>query len=171
MPQRQLARVRAGTDAGTRNHTRALAYTGKYPYNTVVVPLMVEVLKFFMSAALLGRSWLGGDRPQVTMDALTFIKFAVPGLCYFISNNCTFVIIGELGATSFQVLTNLKVGNCWPACARAGASYARACMFVPSHTLRAHTLVCLVFPAASAAAPCTLRDVHSRTLASRRRFW
>lgn len=138
MPQRQLARVRAGTDAGARNHTRALAYTGKYPYNTVVVPLMVEVLKFFMSAALLGRSWLGGDRPQVTMDALTFIKFAVPGLCYFISNNCTFVIIGELGATSFQVLTNLKVGNCWPACARWRE--LRACVHVCAlaHTACSH---------------------------------
>lgn len=92
-----------------------LQVDGRYPYDTVVIPLTVEALKLLLCTLLLAHAFLtsrGKDKdfqPRVTLDWRSFLKFSVPGLCYMVSNNCTFVIIGELGATSFQVLANLKI--------------------------------------------------------------
>ena len=33
----------------------------------------------------------------------------LPALCYFLSNNCMFYIIRELGPTTFQIMNDLKV--------------------------------------------------------------
>jgi len=38
----------------------------------------------------------------------SFPLYCVPALCYFISNNCMFYIIRELGPTTFQITNNLK---------------------------------------------------------------
>lgn len=38
-----------------------------------------------------------------------FVTFALPAMCYFVSNNCMFYIIRELGPTTFQITNNLKV--------------------------------------------------------------
>ena len=38
----------------------------------------------------------------------SFLLYCVPALCYFISNNCMFYIIRELGPTTFQITNNLK---------------------------------------------------------------
>jgi UDP-galactose transporter len=35
--------------------------------------------------------------------------FAIPAFCYFVSNNCMFYIIRELGPTTYQITNNLKV--------------------------------------------------------------
>lgn len=43
------------------------------------------------------------------MDAKRFAAFALPGLCYFVSNNCMLLIIRELGPTTYQITNNLKI--------------------------------------------------------------
>ena len=50
-----------------------------------------------------------GEVPAVSFEPMKTAFFALPALCYFISNNCMFVIIRELGPTTFQIMNNLKV--------------------------------------------------------------
>lgn len=82
---------------------------GTYPYNTVVVPLTVEVVKLLASAAQVGYHGFRGRQQIAHLSPFSFSLYAVPAFCYFISNNCMFFIIRELGPTAFQVTNNLKV--------------------------------------------------------------
>ena len=45
----------------------------------------------------------------MTWSLQRFLSFAIPGFCYFVSNNCMFLIIRELGPTTFQITNNLKI--------------------------------------------------------------
>ena len=82
---------------------------GTYPYNTFVVPCAVEVLKLLASALTLVFLHGRGNSVKVSFSYSNFLMFAIPAFCYFISNNCMFYIIRELGPTTYQITNNLKV--------------------------------------------------------------
>ena len=46
---------------------------------------------------------------KVSFSHSNFLMFAIPAFCYFVSNNCMFYIIRELGPTTYQITNNLKV--------------------------------------------------------------
>ena len=82
---------------------------GAYPYNTFVVPCLVEMLKLIVSALILLVLYVSGNSVNVSFSFAQFSKFVIPAFCYFISNNCMFYIIRELGPTTYQITNNLKV--------------------------------------------------------------
>lgn len=81
---------------------------GTYPYNTFVIPCTVEVIKLFAASAMLAfeRTW---GRSTALTSARGVWKYSIPAFCYFVSNNCMFYIIQHLGATTFQIMNNLKI--------------------------------------------------------------
>lgn len=92
---------------------------GEYPYNTFIIPFSVEVCKLVVSSLLLASdhvraryaspSSVGKYAVNVHFAVTKFILYAVPAFCYFISNNCMFYIIRDLGPSTFQVTNNLKI--------------------------------------------------------------
>ena len=82
---------------------------GTYPYNSVLLAATVEMTKLVASSALLVGLKLSGREVRVTWSLQRFLSFAIPGFCYFVSNNCMFLIIRELGPTTFQITNNLKI--------------------------------------------------------------
>ena len=80
---------------------------GQYKYNTFLIPLSVEVIKLTVSALSMPYTNNARDISK-NFSLRTFGSYSVPALCYFISNNCMFYIIRELGPTTFQVTNNLK---------------------------------------------------------------
>ncbi len=84
---------------------------GTYPYNSVLLAATVEMTKLVASSALLVGFRLSGQEVRTTWSLHRFLSFAIPGFCYFVSNNCMFLIIRELGPTTFQITNNLKILN------------------------------------------------------------
>lgn len=83
---------------------------GEYPYNTFMIPFAVEGCKLVVSTVLLMSQYMRDSSSVVTtFSARGFGLFAVPAFCYFVSNNCMFYIIHDLGPSTFQVTNNLKV--------------------------------------------------------------
>ena len=84
---------------------------GSYPFNPVAVPCAVEALKLFISTVLLLHSKVkvSDGETAMTFTPLKFARYSLPAFCYFISNNCMLYIIRELGPTTFQITSNLKV--------------------------------------------------------------
>lgn len=82
---------------------------GTYPYNSFMIPCTVEAVKLCVSTALLVLSRASGDIGAIQLQPAKFAMFALPALCYFVSNNCMFYIIKDLGPTTFQITNNLKV--------------------------------------------------------------
>ena len=84
--------------------------SGSYPYNTFVIPFSVEGVKLLSSACFLyiakSSSNKGSAGEEYSWPSL--FLYSVPALCYFVSNNCMFYIIRELGPTTFQITNNLK---------------------------------------------------------------
>ena len=84
---------------------------GTYPYNTFAIPCAVEAVKLLVSALLLKHARLaqGVSRKPLDFEFRTTVVYAFPAFCYFVSNNCMFHIIKHLGASTFQIMNNLKV--------------------------------------------------------------
>lgn len=82
---------------------------GSFPYNSFTIPCAVEACKFCISGILLVISKLSGKVDEVFLDPRRFAYFSLPAMCYFISNNCALLVVRELGPTTYQVSTNLKV--------------------------------------------------------------
>ncbi len=88
---------------------------GEYPYNTFMIPLSVEACKFAVSSVLLLSNCVRShysshsSRVYIQFKVTKFVLYGVPAFCYFISNNCMFYIIRDLGASTFQVTSNLKI--------------------------------------------------------------
>lgn len=80
-----------------------------YPYDPVVLMCAMEVTKFVVSAVILATSRACGGEEPVTLSAKRFGAFALPGLCFFVSNNCMMLIIQELGPSTYQITNNLKI--------------------------------------------------------------
>ena len=80
---------------------------GTYPYNTFVVPCAVEALKCATSSIM----FIYQRKSQIPLGFTlrSFVAYAFPALCYFVSNNCMFYVIQYLGATTFQIMNNLKI--------------------------------------------------------------
>ena len=79
-----------------------------YPYNTFVIPCVVEAVKLLVSTLLLTHTrCVQGSAQNLTLHNTAFYIF--PAFCYFVSNNCMFHIIKHLGAPTFQIMNNLKV--------------------------------------------------------------
>jgi UDP-galactose transporter len=87
---------------------------GTYPYNTFVIPCAVEAVKLVASSAMFvyERTARGDSQTASLFAGFTirgFAAYASPAFCYFVSNNCMFYIIRHLGASTFQIMNNLKV--------------------------------------------------------------
>ena len=82
---------------------------GSYPYNSYVIPFAVESLKLLASITAMVGLRVRGTYMCTNFSKLKFLAYCLPALCYFVSNNCMFFIIEELGPTNFQILNNLKV--------------------------------------------------------------
>jgi drug/metabolite transporter (DMT)-like permease len=96
--------------AGTLLAEASKNTSGSYPYNTFVIPLSVEGVKLVSSACVVyfAKSNKENKGVKKTFSFASFLLYCVPALCYFISNNCMFYIIRELGPTTFQITNNLK---------------------------------------------------------------
>lgn len=84
---------------------------GAYPYNTFVIPCTVEAVKLVVSLVMLvcERAAEDGSSHVLRCTLRSVSAYMIPALCYFVSNNCAFYIIQNLGATTFQIMNNLKV--------------------------------------------------------------
>jgi len=84
---------------------------GTYPYNTFAIPCAVEAVKLLVSTLLLNhvRFAQGSSRKPLGFEFRTTAVYAFPAFCYFVSNNCMLHIIKHLGASTFQIMNNLKV--------------------------------------------------------------
>ena len=82
---------------------------GTFPYNTFVIPCAVEALKLSASALALALSHDDRQSEKLSFTLSSFLIFALPAFCYFVSNNCMFYIIRQLGPTTYQITNNLKV--------------------------------------------------------------
>ena len=92
---------------------------GEYPYNTFIIPFSVEACKLVVSSLLLASDHVRARHASpssmvnyavnIQFEVVKFILYAVPAFCYFISNNCMFYIIRDLGPSTFQVTNNLKI--------------------------------------------------------------
>lgn len=85
------------------------AVDGTYPYNTFVIPCAVEAAKLLVSTVMLFTTHILGHSVRLSFSYSGFLSFALPAFCYFVSNNCMFYIIRELGPTTYQITSNLKV--------------------------------------------------------------
>ena len=85
------------------------AVDGTYPYNTFAIPCVVEAAKLFVSTMMLSTTYVLGHSVRLSFSYSRFLSFALPAFCYFVSNNCMFYIIRELGPTTYQITSNLKV--------------------------------------------------------------
>lgn len=83
------------------------SFDGSYAYDTFVIPFAAESLKCVVSIAL--ECGTGGLVKGSEFKVQRFLTFSIPAACYFVSNNCMFYIIRELGGVTFQVTNNLKI--------------------------------------------------------------
>ena len=79
--------------------------SGAYPYDPLTITPVVELCKFILSVVLLVSS---GHRKS-TVSFKSYLLFAVPALCYFVSNSCMFFIVKDVGVTQFQLLSSIKI--------------------------------------------------------------
>ena len=84
---------------------------GTYSYNTFMIPCAVEAVKLVASSAMFvhKRTVRGESQTPIGFTIRGFVAYAFPAFCYFVSNNCMFYIIRHLGASTFQIMNNLKV--------------------------------------------------------------
>ena len=83
--------------------------SGAYPYNTFVLLFAAEVLKLLTASTMLAFEHALRKSTASFTSMHGFWMYSIPAFCYFVSNNCMFYIIQHLGATTFQIMNNLKV--------------------------------------------------------------
>ncbi|XP_062584310.1 probable UDP-sugar transporter protein SLC35A4 [Saccostrea cucullata] len=81
---------------------------GKVPFKSSSVVLIIEVGKFLVSWILLLWQTKGSLPKDVTF--FCFLQYSVPGLLYSVSNNLSMMMQVYMDPTTFQVLSNLKIG-------------------------------------------------------------
>ena len=75
-----------------------------------MIPCAVEGFKLCVSSFILLLTRLRErESSGFSFTVPRFLSFALPAFCYFVSNNCMFYIIRDLGPAAFQILNNLKV--------------------------------------------------------------
>lgn len=89
---------------------------GKHHYSSAAVVLLAELFKLSISLYFAHRDGViqfsGSD--AVSLESLMAglrgsIAYAVPGMLYMINNNVEFIIVVLLGASTVQLLQNLKI--------------------------------------------------------------
>lgn len=80
-----------------------------YPYDTVVLPFLSEVIKLSVSLCFLSRGNFEDFQNTLAKEPTKIFRYSIPALCYIVSNNSAPLVIRELGPTAFQVLNNLKI--------------------------------------------------------------
>ena len=79
---------------------------GRFDYNLVSATLFSEALKIVISGGLLATS---EQRGSVRFDCKEALKFATPAAIYCVNNNLIFIILRHVNATTFQLLSQLKI--------------------------------------------------------------
>ena len=82
---------------------------GTYPYNSFLIPCAVEAVKLCVSSCLLAFAFFRGGEVTISFSLRKFMFYLLPAFSYFVSNNCMFYVIEELGPATFQITNNLKV--------------------------------------------------------------
>lgn len=83
---------------------------GRYPYNVATVPLMSELMKFFLSAILLYKAHNRDPKgTQMTTDWKSVLLFPIPSVIYLFHNNVQFYTMAYVDAATYQILGNLKI--------------------------------------------------------------
>ncbi len=78
---------------------------GEYPYDPLTIPPVVELCKFILSVVL----FVSSGHRRSTVSLKSYLLFAVPALCYFVSNSCMFFVVKDVGVAQFQLLSTIKV--------------------------------------------------------------
>eukprot|EP00899_Mesostigma_viride_P017924 jgi/Mesvir1/26132/Mv06846-RA.1 len=90
--------------------TTASKVNGTYLYDPSTVPLLAEILKLVISAALLFWALVRNPRAvRMTMDWKIYLHFLVPSLIYLFQNNISFLILRYLDPATYQILNNVKI--------------------------------------------------------------
>lgn len=89
--------------------TAASKTNGEYAYDFATVPLLAELLKALISAALLKHDLRSGKRPKMTMSPRVAALYIVPAVIYLVHNNIQFFTLRYLDPATYQVLGNLKI--------------------------------------------------------------
>jgi len=79
----------------------------EYGYNPLTVPPVVELTKAVISCLAGLRT--GSHVSVRAFDFASYLLFSIPAACYFISNSCMFIIIHDLGASQYQILSTIKI--------------------------------------------------------------
>ena len=82
---------------------------GSYPYNTLLVPATVELVKLLASSLMLVKMKIKRETIVRKVGWRSFLQFSIPGFCYFVSNNCMFYVIRDFGPAKYQIFSNLKI--------------------------------------------------------------
>mmetsp|Transcript_934 Transcript_934/g.3017 ORF Transcript_934/g.3017 Transcript_934/m.3017 type:complete len:333 (-) Transcript_934:1080-2078(-) len=83
---------------------------GRYPYNSSVVPLLAEVVKFAFSCCLLYRQRRRDPNGTLmTTDLGNVLLYPVPSVIYVVHNNVQFYTMSYVDAATYQILGNLKI--------------------------------------------------------------
>ena len=83
---------------------------GGFDYSVLLSTMLSELLKLGISLVLLVRSRIvDPSRPLLSDEAVKeFFSFMLPGLIYFVNNNCLFFILQAVDPTTFQLLSQMK---------------------------------------------------------------
>mmetsp|Transcript_83817 Transcript_83817/g.233807 ORF Transcript_83817/g.233807 Transcript_83817/m.233807 type:complete len:363 (-) Transcript_83817:138-1226(-) len=86
---------------------------GGFTYSVPCSTMLSELLKLLISVVLLIHERFrapAGAPPVMSQEApiCEFFAYMVPGLIYFINNNCQFFILQAIDPTTFQLLSQLK---------------------------------------------------------------
>lgn len=82
-----------------------------YPFIFTTVTMMMELTKFVISFGMysIERWVLHSTDTSLLLDWKKSMHFAVPALCYVISNNLMFLILKVMDPSTFQVLVQIKI--------------------------------------------------------------
>mmetsp|Transcript_26030 Transcript_26030/g.82491 ORF Transcript_26030/g.82491 Transcript_26030/m.82491 type:complete len:159 (-) Transcript_26030:239-715(-) len=82
---------------------------GRFDYSVPMSTMLSEGLKLVLSALMLAQQ-MASHPVQLLADAplAEFASYAIPGLIYFINNNCLFYILQDVDPTTFQLLSQMK---------------------------------------------------------------
>lgn len=78
---------------------------GKIEYNAISSTLLSEMLKIVISTSFY---FTTKDNTPAQVKPLEVLEFSVPALVYFVNNNLVFLILNNVDATTFQLLSQLK---------------------------------------------------------------
>lgn len=82
---------------------------GEFPYNPATTVVMSEFIKLCLSIGGFYGALQEPTAPQYTLEFSSFMKFAIPGLLYAISNVGNFIVLQYISGTLYQIFNNMKI--------------------------------------------------------------